>query len=356
MTCLPLFSRGRYTISLLTLALLVGSFSSTAQAQGRRNPQSEYLKTNGKFLQIFREIIAGPRESTVSIRVDGKEVALGTIVSADGLILTKASQLADNAVAKLPTGNDLELQVLGRNDDHDLALVKVEASGLKPVEFRPSKEAPVGSWAISVGTDQTPVALGVVSVAMRDLKFPKNFRPTPPSTSGYLGVSLDPSVDEAKIKEVMPKTAASDAGIKVNDTIVAIAGKKISDANSLIQTLQTFRAGQSVKVRIRRGDEELELQAKLGKRPASRGDIQNNMGSRLSDRRTGFPTILQHDSVVLPEQCGGPLVDLDGKVIGINISRAGRTESYAIPTEVILPLIDALKNANNTSNVKEPSK
>jgi serine protease Do len=32
-------------------------------------------------------------------------------------------------------------------------------------------------------------------------------------------------------------------------------------------------------------------------------------------------------------------VDLDGKVIGINIARAGRTESYAAPTEAVLPLL-----------------
>ena len=45
--------------------------------------------------------------------------------------------------------------------------------------------------------------------------------------------------------------------------------------------------------------------------------------------------ILQHDSVLKPSECGGPLVDLDGKVVGINIARAGRTETYAIPSEVV---------------------
>ena len=62
----------------------------------------------------------------------------------------------------------------------------------------------------------------------------------------------------------------------------------------------------------------------------------------MSNRRNGFPVILQHDSVVLPEDCGGPLCDLDGHVIGINISRAGRVETYAIPSEVIQPLLSDL--------------
>jgi chorismate mutase-like protein len=68
------------------------------------------------------------------------------------------------------------------------------------------------------------------------------------------------------------------------------------------------------------------------------------MGRALSSRRTGYPTILQHDSVVKPADCGGPLVDLDGKVIGLNICRAGRVESWAIPAEVIKAVLPELKS------------
>src|SRR5437870_13748813 len=75
----------------------------------------------------------------------------------------------------------------------------------------------------------------------------------------------------------------------------------------------------------------------------SRGDFQNNMGSKLSEKRTGFPNILQHDTVLNPTDCGGPRVDLDGKAVGINIARAGRVESYAIPSDTILALLPDLK-------------
>jgi serine protease Do len=53
--------------------------------------------------------------------------------------------------------------------------------------------------------------------------------------------------------------------------------------------------------------------------------------------------ILQHDTVLKPEECGGPIVNLDGKAIGINIARAGRVESYAIPSEAVLPILEELK-------------
>jgi serine protease Do len=63
----------------------------------------------------------------------------------------------------------------------------------------------------------------------------------------------------------------------------------------------------------------------------------------MVNRRSGnFPSVYQHDTVLPIECCGGPLVDLDGRVIGINIARAGRTESYAIPADLVVPLIEPM--------------
>ena len=44
-----------------------------------------------------------------------------------------------------------------------------------------------------------------------------------------------------------------------------------------------------------------------------------------------------------PRDCGSPIVDLDGKAVGLNIARAGRTETYAIPSEEIQKLLPDLK-------------
>ena len=71
------------------------------------------------------------------------------------------------------------------------------------------------------------------------------------------------------------------------------------------------------------------------------------MGGPLSLRNNGFPDVIQHDTVLKPSDCGSPVVDLDGKVIGINIARAGRTESYAIPADVVKKVVEELKPAGN---------
>ncbi len=142
-----------------------------------------------------------------------------------------------------------------------------------------------------------------------------------------------------RISEIYPGSAAAKAGLKANDLVLSVAGKAVHTADAIREALQKYKPGDLVAVHIKRSDEERDIHARLGKKPPERSDMQNNMGSELSQRRFGFPNILQHDSVVKPGDCGGPLVDLDGKVIGINIARAGRTESYAIPAEVIQPLL-----------------
>src|SRR5262249_176380 len=69
---------------------------------------------------------------------------------------------------------------------------------------------------------------------------------------------------------------------------------------------------------------------------------QNGIHKDLSDVNVGFPTALQHDSVLKARECGGPLVDLDGKVLGINIASSGRVDSYTIPSEVIQGMLPEL--------------
>jgi serine protease Do len=67
------------------------------------------------------------------------------------------------------------------------------------------------------------------------------------------------------------------------------------------------------------------------------------MGTLLSARRTGFPQVLQTDMVLDAKDCGGPVVDLEGRVLGINIARAGRVETWVLPGEVIKPLLPEFK-------------
>lgn len=340
----PSVSRDRRRVAGLVLAAAL-LFGHAPAARAQRDT----LRDGPKVLAAFREVVAKPVRSVVRILGNDKDVALGTVVAGDGLVLTKASELSGKPIVKLKDGRALAATVVGIAEAYDLALLKVDAKGLTPIEWKSSKEAAPGDFAVSPGFDKDVAALGVVSVASRLMKktdYPRVVNPR----SGFLGImAAPPGVDKSpgvKVGSVQKDTGAARGGIKADDVIVGIDSSDIKDFEGLLKVLGKRKAGDTITVRIKRGEEEKELKVTLGKRPRDldRGIIQNNMGSKLSDRRTDFPMILQHDTVLRPEDCGGPLVELDGKAVGLNIARAGRTETYAIPSDTVQALLVELKS------------
>jgi serine protease Do len=328
----------------LLCTLLWSAHAAPARAQ---DSVGDFLRSNPKFLRVFREVVAGPSHYVVRVRNDGKDAALGVIVGADGWILTKAFDLKGDITCRLADGRMFDARLVGVHAIHDLALLKIDATGLPVARFKASTKVAAGSWVASVGIGVDPVAIGVVSVPTRDVAVKGlPIAAAELSKIGYLGVGLEPSSAGIRIIQVMPNTPAAKAGLEANDVILSVSGVKVNDPEQFQIELVKRRAGDTITLGIRRGDDELDVEATLRQRPASdnRGEMQNLMGSALSPRRSGYPTILTHDSIVKPADCGGPLVDLDGNVVGINISRAGRTESWAIPTEVIQELLADLKS------------
>jgi serine protease Do len=320
----------------LCLTLIAGR---PALAQGKRE---DYPKSGPKVMAAFRDVVAEPSYSTVRIVTEGKEVALGAVVGADGWILTKASELKGKPVCRLRDGTDLEAKVVGVDDKCDLAMLKIEAKNLKPVVWADGLSARPGNWVVVPGNGSDPVAVGVVSVAARkvrflDLPFSKN--------AGFLGVQMEQIEGGVKITVVVAKGPAEKAGVKVNDVIISVGDRIITDMETLQETIGLHKAGDTITLRVKRDNKEVEMTATLERRQGdARADFQNTLGNPLSERRSGFPMVLQHDTILKPSECGGPLVDLDGKTVGINIARAGRVETYALPAETVVALLPDLKS------------
>jgi S1-C subfamily serine protease len=165
----------------------------------------------------------------------------------------------------------------------------------------------------------------------------KKFGNPPPND--YLGITVTPDGPAVKVSRVFPQSAAAKAGMKVDDKILSIQERAVADQKALLDLLGTMKPGDEVKIKLVREGKDLELKATLALRKGPMRKDQNLMGSELSTRRTGFPTYFQSDTVIKPKDCGGPVCDLEGHVLGINIARAGRVESYTIPSEVITPLL-----------------
>ena len=194
-------------------------------------------RANAQFLKAFHDSTIEASQSTVRILGDDKEVALGTIVDSEGWILTKFSLLTGKTTCKLKSGETVKAKIVGDHEAFDLALLKIEATGLHAVVFADSKVAPVGSWLVSVGMGEDPVAVGVMSVAARTpppmgnrgAGRPNNGPPAP----DYLGMNVALDGTAARVMRVAGQSAAAKAGVKVDDQIVSVQGTEISDQRSL---------------------------------------------------------------------------------------------------------------------------
>ena len=98
----------------------------------------------------------------------------GFIVSADGLILTNAHVVrgADEVTVKLTDRREFKAKVLGQDDKTDVAVLKIDASGLPTLPLGNTRQLAVGEWVLAIGSPfgfENSVTAGVVSAKGRSL-------------------------------------------------------------------------------------------------------------------------------------------------------------------------------------------
>jgi serine protease Do len=306
-------------------------------------PELGFSRLNPKMMAAFKTVAEQANPSTVRIFCDKKWCALGTVVDAQGYIFTKASELKGKIECQFHDQQRLPAKIVGYDRKLDLAMLQVERTDLKPVVWGNENEATLGSWLVtagwrdSVGSNLRPMTIGTVSANTRAI----------PRSNGGLGVELQATPTGAGIRKVLPRSAAEKAGLLTNDIITHVGDKELHHFNELQKAIFAFDPGDEVQLVVKRGDETLNLTVVLGSFQqiieGERAEFQNSLGGRLSQRRAGFARVLQHDTVLDPEQCGGPILNLEGQTVGMNIARAGRVESYALAASVIQPLIADFK-------------
>lgn len=317
---------------VVSLVLAAGAVTATPVYAQR----GDVYRESPSVLSAFRNVVEQAREWVVEIQCDGRRVALGTVVGADGWILSKASELEGDVVCRLRNGTQHHAKIAGIHPDYDLALLKIDAENLPACKWGDIESYFPGQWVASAGMSRDPLALGVVSVAPRPI----------PAQPGVLGVRIEDADGGVLIAEAMSNKAAAKAGLRDGDLIIQFDGQRIANRQQLVQAVQSRSPGTLVRIKFRRDSEggkpeEAEVVARLGRPDPA---MQDRLGGRLSERADGFPLALQHDSVLDPAECGGPLLGLDGKVLGLNIARSGRVMSYAIPAKEVLAVLPELQS------------
>jgi serine protease Do len=336
----------RWNRRALFAALLASLLPAAASAQMGLKPK---LYTSGSSLRrAFSDVSAAARKATVQVLQDGEQRSLGAIISDDGYILTKASECNKGELAcRLSDGSQHPATLIGQHEGADLALLKIQANGLSPVEWASETDPAIGSWVVTPGPASIPEAIGIIGVGRRRIRYER--------VAGVLGIVMEGDEGPPRISKVFEESGAAEAGLLEGDFVEQVADAEIASRGDLVECISQYEPGDAVELVIRRGEDRLTLKATLTYPPddayLTRIAVQNKMGGDLSLRRTGFDAVIQHDSVLLPEDCGGPLVGLDGKAFGINIARAGRTESYAIPADVAIGVAEQLRLTAPASQV-----
>ena len=334
----------RLTRLAVIAAVFLAPATPAALAQGTTTPASSSVPDRGKrrIVTLFGDAVSAVNDSVVRVLSDGKEAALGSVVSADGKVLTKGSDLKGELLCVLRDGTKRKAFHVGYHKESDLALIKMDAENLKPIRFLGDDPAALGNWVAAVGTSADALAVGVVSVKAR--KLTGDQASVENANRGILGIQMkSDSTDGVVIETFGQFSNGRKAGLRKGDVIVEVAGKPVTNSESLKAILENYAAGDVVGVRVTREDTALSFKVPLGSlADTDQGSMQNVLGGPLSGRRTGFPSVLQHDTVLKPTDCGGPLIDLDGRVLGVNIARAGRVESWTIPGNVVRPILKDL--------------
>lgn len=302
-------------------------------------------KENSSTLGLFKNVVSNQKMALVQVMQDKKRRAYGSIIDNTGLVLTKASELRKPLFCKFSDGNVSEATVIGVDPETDLALLQTSARMLPTISFDIQMNEPeVGNWIAVPGSSDLPAAIGVVSVANRKI----------PAAPGFMGIEFDVVNSHKRgviIKAVRKGLPADKAGLKDGDILINVEGVDTPDRMKVVELVMPKPPGSKIVVKVLRGKSEKESihEIILGNREEldenmQRANYQNTMGNyRLSDRRKNFPIAFRHDGFLRPDECGGPVVDLDGKVIGVNIARGGRVESLALPNSVVAKTIEKLK-------------
>jgi len=118
-----------------------------------------------------------PRQNRPAPQAPEQEVPRGVgsgfILSSDGYVMTNAHVVdgADEVIVTLTDKREFKARIVGFDKRTDVALVKIEASGLPSVKIGDVGRLRVGEWVLAIGSPfglENTVTAGIVSAKQRD--------------------------------------------------------------------------------------------------------------------------------------------------------------------------------------------
>ncbi len=294
----------------------------------------------------LRPVADAALRSMFRVMRNGGAVAVATRIDDAGHAVAKASLLPDRSVGAAvalqdAAGVDATAYVVGIDPRLDLAVLAIDGGPATGVELAWNGAVEPGAVLLSPRFGPNGPALGFAAIEERESDrepwggpyLGVRSEPLEPADARELGLKVGLRVDE-----VVPGSAAAEAGVRVGDVIASIDGRPLGGRTALRRAILQREIGDRVELGIIREGERLQVAATLARRedaPGARPARRGNTTTPISEVSTGFGRVLAHDANVWPEQVGGPVLDLDGHVVGINIARFDRTATHALPAATV---------------------
>ena len=146
-------------------AALSKSGKTTIQQSNRTAQEVTVKKVTGQALMSPAEVYASTVNSIVSIncsavstnifgqRVESASSGSGFVITQDGYIVTNHHVIsgASSVTVTMYDGTEYPATVVGSDSDYDVAVLKIDATGLQPVTLGSSEDVNVGDTVLAIG-------------------------------------------------------------------------------------------------------------------------------------------------------------------------------------------------------------
>src|SRR5215831_17273050 len=147
----------------------------------KRSPMPD-LSEDDPFYEFFRRFGQVPRGRERQRDLEQQSVGSGFILSSDGYVLTNAHVVDDasEVTVKLTDKREFKAKVVGLDKRTDVAVLKIDATGLPRVTIGDPDKLRVGEWVAAIGKPfglENTITAGIVSAKGRELPQETNLVP-----------------------------------------------------------------------------------------------------------------------------------------------------------------------------------
>jgi len=272
-----------------------------------------------------------------------QDIGSGFMVSKDGLIVTNKHVVADATLTykvSTPDGKTYDVKSISRDPNNDIAVIKIDATGLKPVELGDSANLQVGQFVIAIGTAlgefRNTVTTGVISGLGRGIEAGEDF-------SGYVErldnvIQTDAAINPGNSGGPLLNSAGQVIGINVaiaqgaNNVAFSIPINTVKDALTLFNQNGKFPAKPYIGVEYQMLSQQVAL---LNQVP--QGAYVVNVVAASPAQKAGVEVgdvIFKIDGVALDDASGGLGKVISGKKVGdtvkLSIWRSGTQKDVSV--------------------------